>query len=307
MTKILVTDRFTTEALERLRLSWDCEILQSSTFPSSEELVGVQGLLIRSRTSINQELLNRAKDLKIVVSATSGTDHMDQAACAARGIVALHTPEANSTSAAELTLLLTLGTLRNLSSVQKTLRQSEWRDLCPIGSDLHGKTVGIIGLGRVGTKVAKFLQAFGAEVLAHDPYQNDRVFQDLHLQRLGLVEVLTQSQIVTLHVPLNKETKHMICEGALAHCQHGVVLINTSRGSVVDERALISALDSGQIRAAGLDVFENEPLARDSRLRKYPQVYLTPHIGAYTEQALARASSEAVDILLKYLKDGRSE
>lgn len=296
---VLVTDHFTTEALSQLQHKLKCEIRRSAGHcPSAGELRDVELMLIRSRTRIDKNLLELAPRLKAVVTATSGYDHIDREECEKRGVKACYTPDANFNAAAELTLMLMLSSLRRASAITRTLRELKWKDALNPGQELRGKTVGIIGLGRVGARVAELVKAFGAEVIAHDPYVDDARFKNLGIARLGLTEVYVQSDILSFHVPLTRETRHMLNPGTLEHCKEGFILINTSRGEVVDEGALTAALTSGQIAAAGLDVFEHEPLARESRLRKMPQVVLTPHVGAFTDEALRRASELAVYSLI---------
>ncbi len=307
---ILICDRYATESIERLKqLLLKSNVAASvvataGVQPTAQELKSAVALLIRSRTKIDAELLGRAPDLKVVITSTSGYDHIDLAETAKRDIVAMYTPEANSQSAAELTLTLMLGVLRRVNESTRLLRDGRWRDELGTGNELRGKTVGLIGLGRVGSRVAHLLQAFDCEVLAFDPYQSDEVFERLKIPRLGLTEVLAQAEILSLHVPLNSETRRLIRAETLELTQDGLILINTSRGKVIDESALVAALESKQIQAAGLDVFEHEPLARESRLRKMPQVLITPHIGAYTEEAFTRASESAIEKLIAFLKNG---
>ena len=291
-TIVLITDTFTAEGVEALREKFEIRGSKHAT-PTAQELQGVEAMIIRSRTKVNRELLQQAPNLKRVVTATSGYDHLDLEACDERGISTYYTPDANYNAAAELTLMLMLSALRRQPEITKVLREQKWKDALKPGRELKNKIVGIIGLGRVGGRVAELAQAFGAEVLAHDPYTGDEKFEALKIARLGLTEVLVQADIVSLHVPLTKETRHIISHGTLEHCKDGFILINTSRGQVVDEGALISALENGQITAAGMDVFEHEPLSRDSRLRKMPTVVLTPHVGAMTDEALSMASELA--------------
>ncbi len=304
MKTILVTDTYSTESLERLRTELVCEIIRTERRPSAADLARADGMLIRSRTAIDAELLAQAPKLKAIVSATSGYDHVDVELCKQKGVAALYTPEANAPAAAELTLMLMLACLRRMSSVQRALRNREWKDATRPGRELGGQTVGIVGLGRVGSRVARLVQSFGAEVAAHDPYQKDEVFQALNLERLGFSEVLASADILTMHVPLTKETRHFINARTLEQARDGLIFINTSRGPVVDERALLASLDTGEVAAAGLDVFETEPLAAQSRLRKIESVVLTPHVGAFTEAALTRASEMAVEALILALVQG---
>jgi len=292
---VLVTDRYTTESLTQLAAaSTNIKIIKTGTHPSAEELKVADVMLIRSRTVIDKKLLDQAPNLKTVITATSGTDHIDITEAENRGIKVINTPGANTEAAAELTLMLMLGVLRRLPEVQKQMQAGNWKDTCPTGGELRTKTVGLIGLGRVGSRVAEFLNAFGSHVIAFDPYQDDEVFNRLKVERLGLTEVLAQADIISLHVPLTKETRRMIRLETLELCQEGVIIINTSRGQVIDESGLTTALETKQVAGAGLDVFEHEPLANESRLRQMPQVLITPHIGAYTDEAFQRASLEAV-------------
>ncbi len=294
--------------MERLREGLNpCEIIRTERRPTTTELQRADGMLIRSRTVVDAELLSQAPRLKVVVSATSGYDHVDVELCTKKNVAALYTPDANAPAAAELTLMLMLSCLRRMPNVQRALRNREWKDTLKPGAELNGKTVGIIGLGRVGSRVARLAKCFGAEVVAHDPYQIDDAFRNLDLMRMALSEVLAAADILSLHVPLTNETRHYINARTLEQAKDGVILINASRGAVVDERALMASLDSGEVAAAGLDVFETEPLAPQSRLRKLDNVVITPHVGAYTEEALARASDMAVTALIAALVHGERQ
>lgn len=314
---ILITDRFTVESIESLKQELkknsattaaagaDVQIIQTEHRPRPDQLKNATALLIRSRTKIDGQLLESAPQLKVIITSTSGYDHIDLNETQKRNITVMYTPDANSQSAAELTIALILGTLRRINECSRTLRDGRWKDAITVGRELKGKTVGVIGLGRVGACVAKILQAFDCEILAHDPYQKDEVFEKLKITRMGLTEVFAQSDILSLHVPLTTETRRMIRAETLELAQEGLVLINTSRGGIIDESALVAALEDKQILGAGLDVFEHEPLSRDSKLRKMPQVLLTPHIGAYTEEAFAKASQLATQKLVQFLKTGK--
>ncbi|MCB0351088.1 MAG: hydroxyacid dehydrogenase [Bdellovibrionales bacterium] len=301
---VLVADRFTLEAIEFIRSQISGDVIQTENLPTRELLNKATALLIRSRTKINKELIEAAPNLKVIITATSGFDHIDFELTRKKNITVMFTPDANFESAAEHTLLLMLGVLRRLNESARLLREGSWKDELKSGFELKCKTVGIIGLGRVGSRVAELLQAFGAHVIAFDPYQDDKVFEKLGLERFGLSEVFAQAEILTLHVPLNEETRRYIRAETLELAHDGLIFINTSRGRVVDEGALIAALESGQIIGAGLDVFENEPLARDSRLRKLPNVLLTPHIGAHTEEAYIKASMLAAQKLITFINTG---
>lgn len=302
---ILVTDEFSAASLTQLQLEseWEVRFSQFPT-PTDVELKGATALLIRSRTKVNKELIEKAPQLKVVVTATSGYDHIDLEGCRQHQIAVMHTPQANAQSAAELTLLLMLALSRQLPLVFSSMKESGWRNGVPRGNLLHGQNLGIVGLGRIGSLVAKMAQAFGMKVSACDPFIDDHVFSSLNVERLGFSELLISSDFVSLHVPLTEQTRHMINAQTIELMPSHGRLINTSRGEVVDENALIAALMNQQLAGAGLDVFENEPLARECRLRGLKNVVLTPHIGAYTEDAWQQASSQAVRQLLDFFKTG---
>lgn len=302
---VLVTDHFTTDALLRLKSELKAEITQSDRYPDEKELASAEALLIRSRTKVDANLLAIAQKLKYVVTATSGIDHIDLKACEARGIQVMHTPDAQTEAAAELTIMLMLSTLRRLSTIYQAMREVKWKDAVHKGFELKNRTVGIVGLGRVGSRVAEILKGFGANVIAYDPYQSDDQFTRLGLKRLSITEVFVQSQILTLHVPLTPETRHMLNGGTLEMLDEECIVINTSRGAVIDEGDLVRALETGTLAAAGLDVFENEPLGKETRLRKLKNVVLTPHVGAYTEESFNRASHMAVEHLIAAVTQGQ--
>lgn len=300
MVKVLVTDIYTQESLAFLESQGGYDLNSSKDVnPTEEELKGVQALLIRSRTQIDKDLLSIAPELKMVISATSGTDHIDYDLCESHGIKIFNTTEANAQSAAELTFFLMLSLAKKLNSSTQKLIDGHWRSDFPRGAELFGKTLGIVGLGRVGGRVARMAAAFGMKVKAHDPYINKEDMSAQGVEALGLSELLRLSDIVSLHVPLNSETQRMINKNNLVLMSEQAYLINASRGGVVDENDLMDFLQSGRLAGAGLDVYRTEPLPKGSRLKLAPHIVMTPHVGAYTEEALGRASIEAVNILIK--------
>lgn len=304
--KLLVTDTFHPHALAKLN-SIASEIHRSKSLqPTREELAEVEGLLVRSRTPVDKDLLANAPKLKFVVSATSGFDHFDLAECKARGIIACYTPDANAASAAELTLALMLNLTRRLPENLKSVEKNLWRQDELRGHSLAGKTLGIVGLGRIGRRVAKAATALNMKVMAHDPYVTESEFNLVGAERAGFTEVLVAADILTFHVPLTKETYHMLNFPTLRLMARGAYLINTSRGAVIQESELALALDEGILKGAALDVFEKEPIAKESRLLGRPNVLLTPHIGAFTEEALEAASLEAVDRTLEFFQNGKT-
>ena len=294
--KVLVTDRFDIEALAYLQSDTNLEIITcSSPTPTTEELKDVQGLVIRSRTKIDGALLDHSPRLEVIVSATSGFDHIDLKLTAARKIIVMHTPDANAASAAELTWALVLACARRIPEAHRSMKSGDWNRDALIGTQLSGKTYGIVGLGRIGMRVAKIARAFDMQVIAYDPYQEDSQFSAAQAQRMSYEELSKLSDVVSFHVPATNETHFMLNEANIEFLNRGVILINASRGSVIAEKALILALERGWVAALGLDVFEREPLPRHSSLMGYPNVVLTPHLGATTGGAFAQASREAAE------------
>jgi D-3-phosphoglycerate dehydrogenase len=249
---------------------------------------------------VDARLLSQAPQLKLVVTATSGFDHLDLTALQERSIQVCYTPEANVESAAAHTWTLLLALTRHLPTAAAAVHRGEWRDSIPRGELLEGKRLGLVGLGRVGTRVAEIARAFRMSVMAFDPYIDNETFLKSKAERAGQMEVLLASDVISFHVPLTKETRRMINQATLPLLNPHAFLINTSRGGVIDEADLAQAMDGGILRGAALDVFENEPLPRASKLRGRANVILSPHLGAYTWQALEAASQQAVDRIIEW-------
>lgn len=289
MKKILICDRFATEALIELKKNSFLNVLTYS----ESELATADALIIRSKFKIDKELLEKAPQLKLVITCTSGFDHIDLVATEKRNITVMFTPEANVVSAAEHTWALLMACSRQIVAAHKEMKAAQWKRDPFIGFELAGKTLGIVGLGRIGQKVASFAKVFQMKVIAFDPYVEAEVFEKLNIARMSYDELLKQSDIITFHVPATFETKHMLARPHYESIDEHTIIINTSRGSVIDEDALADALNNKQIAGAGLDVFSKEPLLRDSRLMKCTNLIMTPHLGAFTEEAFLKASMQA--------------
>lgn len=304
--KILITDRFAQDSFLYLQQDSHFEVVRSDHpyHLPLEHLVSAHALLIRSRTPVNEELLKKARQLQLIITCTSGFDHIDLEATQKWGVTVMHTPTANVESAAQLTWGLVLNCVNNIQLAHKMVKSGEWKRDHITGIELSGRTYGIVGLGRIGTRVAKIAQAFGMNVVAFDPYQEDEVFEHLKIPRFSYEEVLKTADIVSFHVPKTLETDHMLNRSHFEYIHRGIILVNTSRGSVINENDLCEALDKGWLRSVGLDVFEKEPLSRNSNLLTYPNLILTPHIGANTEDAFFKASQIAANKLMAFFVDG---
>lgn len=305
--RALITDRFDIDALALLKGDSALRVeISAQPTPTEAELADVEGLIIRSRTKIDRALLEKATKLKVVITATSGFDHIDLDATRERGLIVMHTPDANAASAAELTWALVLACARRIPDAHRAVKNGDWRREALTGIQLAGRTYGVCGLGRIGTRVARIAHAFGMKVIGFDPYKDDSFFEDEKIGRVSLEELLKLSDVLSFHVPATEETHHMIKEANLEYLNRGAILVNTSRGSVIAEKDLAFAIEHGWIAACGLDVFEKEPLPRQSALTAFPNVVLSPHLGATTREAFALASREAAEKLLTFARSGQS-
>jgi D-3-phosphoglycerate dehydrogenase len=313
-TVVLVLERFDLEALGELRKIPGITVhdpLRDSQFASKSQIQftdipaewaeNVEVLAIRSKTTVGKDVLARFPKLKFIVTSTSGFDHIDLKLCRERGVQAAFTPEGNAISAAEITWSLILACTKRLPRLFEAVQKGRWERGPLESGEVHGKSLGIIGLGRIGQRVALLGRAFGMEILAYDPYADEEAFAKTQAGRMGYEELLRSADFISLHVPYTKETHHMINRQALELMTDETVLINASRGSVIDEQALAAVLQEGLIAYAGLDVFEREPLDLDSRLFKNTRLIMTPHVGALTPEALRRVSFEAVGAIKSFL------
>jgi D-3-phosphoglycerate dehydrogenase len=307
MPKILVTDRLAASAMVQLKGEKSFEILRSETPEiKPSELVGINGLLVRSKTKITEEHLSSAKDLQVIITSTSGFDHIDLAACAKWGITVMYTPSPNANTAAQLTLALALACVHKITQGHGQVKSGTWKREGLVSMELTGKTWGVVGLGRIGKKVAELAQAFGMETIAFDPYLEDGTFREAATERVAFEELLKRSDVLSFHVPLTKETFHMMNRSHFEYIRRGIVLLNSSRGSVIKEEDLVEALKAGWISACGLDVFEKEPLPRNSHLLQEPNVIFTPHVGAHSTEAFTKSGELAVEKLITFFRNGET-
>jgi len=272
-----------------------------------EALKEADGLIVRSETRVDRALLAAGPRLSVVARAGVGVDAIDISAATDAGIVVLNTPGANTLAATEQTFGLMLSLLRNIPRAWNSLQNDIWDRSPFIGTELHGKTLGIIGLGRIGGSVAVRARAFGMNLLAHDPYVSQARADQFETTLVSLEELLANADIVTLHVPLTSTTDTMMNAKTLALMKNGSVLINCARGGVVDEGALLEALDSGKLAGAAIDVVRVEPPPADGtgkKLHLHPKVIATPHLGGSTHEALARIAVELAQDVVSVLSGG---
>jgi D-3-phosphoglycerate dehydrogenase len=305
--RVVVAESFSESGLAVLR-ERGIEVVACIGRPPSElraALVGASGLIVRSETKVDRALLAAAPDLLVVARAGVGVDAIDVAAATAAGIVVLNTPAANTLAATEQTFALMLTLARHTADAVASVRAGCWERKPFVGTELAGKTLGIVGLGRIGGAVAHRAAAFGMKLLAADPFVSDARAAALGAELVPLEELLARADIVTLHVPLTHQTAGLIGARNLALLQRHALLVNCSRGGVVDEDALLAALDAGALAGAALDVVAEEPpppQGSGAKLHRHPKVVATPHLGGSTFEALERIAvqlaSDVASVLL---------
>ena len=267
-----------------------------------ELLPKANALIIRSATKVTKELLELAPNLKYVIRAGEGTDNIDKVACGEKGVKVSNTPGANNNSAAEHAIALMMTTLRNTATAHKKMTEGGWDKSLYTGLELANKKVGIVGFGRIGQIVAKRIAGFEPQVLFFDPFleKSDIPYAT---KAANLEEVFKTCDIVTLHTPLMDATRNMVNADLLNLMQPNSILINASRGGIVDEEALFDLLSNKKIRGAGFDVFATEPLEENSKLRSLDNLVTTPHLGASTEEAQLRVGQMAVNQISEFFNN----
>lgn len=275
--------------------------------PPEEKLIelikGHHGLIVRSKPFVTKRVIEAADVLMVIARAGVGVDNIDVEVAKAKGIEVLNTPEATTTSVAELAVGLMLAVARKIAFSDRKMRSGEWPKKQAEGYELNGKILGIIGAGRIGSTVARICKyGFNMQIVYYDRERNPRLEQELGAKYLPLEELLKVADVISIHVPLTPETRHMINEERLKLMKKTAILINTARGPVVDTNALVKALQEGWIAGAGLDVFEEEPLPLNHPLTKLENVVLTPHIGASTHEAQARAGIQVAEKVIEFFK-----
>ena len=305
--RVLVADAISLDGLAPLRDDPRFELVNKPGLKGEELATAISeadAVLVRSSTRITRESLARADRLKAIGRAGVGVDTIDVDAATEKGIPVLTAPEGNTISAAELTMALLLALARKVPGADRSMKAGEWDKKSFTGTELHGKTLGLIGAGRIGGEVARRARAFGMRVLVHDPFLNAERAASLDVETASIDEVIQGADVVSAHVPLTDATRNLIGAPQIARMKKGVLLLNVARGGVVDEAALLAALQSGQVAGAALDVFEVEPLPADHPFRTLPNVVLTPHLGASTSEAQHSVAIEIAGAVRAALADG---
>ncbi|MBI4481746.1 MAG: phosphoglycerate dehydrogenase [Acidobacteria bacterium] len=304
--RILITEQISDAGVDLLKSEKGWEVDVNIGILDGELLnciPGYHALIVRSKTRITREVIERGENLRVIGRAGAGVDNIDLEAATRQGIVVMNTPGGNNVAAAEHTMALLLSAARLVPQADASIKSGRWDKKDLVGVELRGKNLGIMGLGKIGREVARRALAFEMRVLAYDPYVSARVAEDLSVELVSLDELLRQADFITLHMPLNAETRGMVDGRFIAAMKDGVRVINCARGELVDEQALFEALRAGKIAAAGLDVFQQEP-PQNPGLAQLPTVISTPHIAGSTHEALEKVGYDIAAQVRDYLKEG---
>lgn len=297
--KILICDKTESEAIETMRRAGiDVDVRDDITPEDLLRVIpGYEGMVVRSRTKVRAPVIDAATRLRLIVRGGVGLDNIDAPYAKSKGVTVLNTPSASSASVAELAIGYMFALARQISQATASMKGGKWEKKRFEGTELGGKTVGILGAGRIGSEVAKRAHALGMKIIAYDPTRTTINYGEV----LPLDEVLSRSDFITLHLPHTDRSHNMIGAQQFAMMKPGVFLVNCARGGIVDENALYDAITSGKVAGAALDVFEKEP-PEDFRLFSLEQVIGSPHIGAATQEAQTRVGAEVADLIITFYK-----
>lgn len=303
--KIVIADDLPASAVDLLRAEgWNVDVCARQPHDVlARALADADALVVRSATRVTADLLRAAPRLRAIARAGTGVDNVDVDAATARGILVMNAPGANRISVAELTLAQMLALARLLPAADRSMKAGVWDKRSFVGEELRGKVLGLVGFGRIGQEVARRALAFEMTVLAHDPFIAAQVAADLGVELVSLDALCARADYISLHAPSTPQTHRLFDEARLAGCKPGVRLINTARGDLVDEAALLAALRTGHVAGAALDVFDPEP-PTDYALAQLPQVVATPHIAASTREGQELVGVETATALRDFLKSG---
>jgi D-3-phosphoglycerate dehydrogenase len=303
--RVLVTDTLAESGLAILRAADDIDLDYRPGLKGAELLDAVRqsdALITRSGTAVTPELVNAGDRLRVVGRAGVGLDNVDVEACTARGILVINAPTANIMSATEHTMAMLLALCRNIPEAHASVKRGEWTRSKFMGVELSGKTLGIIGLGRIGTRVAARARAFEMRAIAYDPYIPPTVFEKAGAERVTLDDLLARADVITVHTPLSDETRGMLGAEQIAKMKDSVLALNIARGGIWNERALADALASGKVAGAAIDVYVSEPPAKDHPLVNAKNIVLSPHIGANTIEAQDRVAVQTSEMVVDALR-----
>jgi D-3-phosphoglycerate dehydrogenase len=305
--KVLVTDPLASQGLAVLETARGIEVVElvgASPAELLEAIRDVHGLVIRSGTKVTRDVLDAASELRVIGRAGIGVDNVDVQAATERGIVVVNTPEGNNITTAEHAIALLVSLARHIPQATASMKAGKWEKQAFQGVELYNRTLGIAGIGNIGRIVAQRAKGLGMKVVAFDPLVSHEAAARFDIELVDFDTLLERSDVITVHVPRTHETTGLLGRDAFARCKPGLLVINAARGGIVDEEALLEALEAGRVGGAALDVFVEEPPGPDHPLVAHPRVICTPHLGASTEQAQVNVSIAVAEQVRDYLNDG---
>lgn len=304
--KILVSDPLSEKGVEILKGCSGMEVDVKPKLPPEELLKCIgeyDGLIVRSGTKVTREVIEQAEKLKIIGRAGVGVDNVDLPAATKKGVIVMNTPGGNTISAAEHTIAMLLALSRNIPVANASLKSKKWERKKFMGSEVQGKILGIIGLGRIGKEVARRALSFGMHILAYDPFIREEVARKMSIKVVELNQLLKEADCITVHTPLNEQTSNLIDEEEFALMKPTVRIINVGRGGIINEKALAEAIKNNKVTGAAIDVWEKEP-PFDSPLLELAKVIVTPHLGASTEEAQVAVAVDIANQMVDFFKHG---
>jgi len=308
---VLVPDNVNQAAIDLLEAEADFRVTAPGKMSREETKAAIptaNAIIIRSSTTADAELLALAPDLKVIARAGVGVDNVDLDAATEQGVIVMNTPGGNTIATAEHTFAIMLALARHVPRAHLYMREGRWERKMFQGTELRGKTLGVVGFGRIGRAVAARAQAFEMDVIEYDPFVGDNVAEDLGVRAVTLDELYAEADFITLHTVVNDETKNMIGADALEKMKNGVRIVNAARGALVDAEALAAAIQSGRVAGAALDVYSEEPPPADHPLVGLDAVVHTPHLAASTAEAQVAVAVEAAEKVIAALKgEGTSD
>ena len=306
--KVLVCDPISTKGIALLQQRPEFQVTVLPKRLSEAELLplvsDVAAMVVRSETKVTRKVLEAAAQLRVVGRAGVGVDNIDVEAATQRGVVVMNTPGGNTISTAELAFAMLLGLARKLPQAHGSMAAGKWDRKQFQGAEVFGKTLGVLGVGRIGSEVAKRALAFGMKVLAYDPFLTEARAKALGVESLDLDDVYRDADFITVHMPVTDQTRGMLNAEAFSKMKPKVCIVNCARGEIIVENDLLAALDSGKVAAAALDVYSTEPLPEGHPFRKHAGITLTPHLGASTQEAQEKCGIEVAEVIAGYLLTG---
>ena len=303
--KVLITDGLEKEGINIINAAGEAVNKKGIEAAELMDIIGeYDGLIVRGRTKVTKEVFDAAKNLKVVGRAGVGVDNIDLEAAKAHGVTVVNAPTATTIAVAELGFGMMLALVRDIPHTDAEMKHDKWTKKEYVGHELNGKTLGIVGYGNIGSTIGKYALALGMKVLCYDPLRQADDMRATGAEPVQLDDIYAQSDIITFHVPMTPETRHMVNDETFTRMKDGVLLINVARGGIIEEAALLRALESGKVAGAALDVYEKEPPV-DWTIAEHPKVIAVPHVGGQTEEAQLRVAGDIASEVMNVLQGNK--